>query len=128
MNFAYTILYVSDVSRTVSFYEKAFGLKKRFIHESGDYAELETGATTLSFTSNELAQSNLPAGFRENDLSHPPAGIEIAFTTDDVPVAFTRALKAGATEVAKPQMKPWGQQVAYARDLDGVLVEIASPL
>ena len=128
MNFAYTILYVSDVSRTVSFYEKAFGLKKRFIHESGDYAEMETGATTLSFTSNELAQSNLPAGFRENDLSHPPAGIEIAFTTDDVPVAFTRALKVGATEVAKPQMKPWGQQVAYVRDLDGVLVEIASPL
>jgi uncharacterized glyoxalase superfamily protein PhnB len=128
MNFAYTILYVSDVSRTVSFYEKAFGLKKRFIHESEDYAEMETGATTLSFTSNELAQSNLPAGFRENDLSHPPAGIEIAFTTDDVPVAFTRALKAGATEVAKPQLKPWGQQVAYVRDLDGVLVEIASPL
>jgi predicted enzyme related to lactoylglutathione lyase len=77
VNFTYTILYVSDVSRTVSFYEKAFGLKKRFIHESGDYAEMETGATTLSFTSNELAQSNLPAGFRENDLSHPPAGIEI---------------------------------------------------
>ena len=128
MNFAYTILYVSDVKRMVSFYEQAFGLKNRFIHESGDYAEMETGATTLSFTSNELAQANLPAGFQENNLSHPPAGIEITFTTDDVPVAFSRALKAGATEVARPQLKSWGQQVAYVRDLDGVLVEIASPL
>ncbi len=128
MKFAYTILYVGDVNRTVLFYEKAFGLKSRFIHESGQYAEMETGGTTLSFASNELAKSNLPEGFQENTLSHPPAGIEIAFTTDDVLAAFTRAVKAGAAEVTKPQTKPWGQQVAYVRDLDGVLVEIASPL
>ncbi len=128
MKFAYTILYVENVNNTVTFYEQAFGLEKRFIHESGQYAEMETGGTTLSFTSNELAKSNLPGGFQKNDLSHLPAGIEIAFTTEDVPAAFTRAVKAGATQVAKPQMKPWGQQVAYVKDLDGILVEIASPL
>jgi len=43
---------------------------------------METGGTTLSFASNELAKSNLPKGFQKNDLSHLPAGIEIAFTTD----------------------------------------------
>ena len=57
--------------------------RKRFVHESGQYAEMETGGTTLSFTSNELAKSNLPEGFQKNDLAHLPAGIEIAFTTDD---------------------------------------------
>ena len=128
MKFAYTILYVADVDRTVTFYEEAFGLEKRFVHESGQYAEMETGGTTLAFASNELAKSNLPEGFRQNNLSHPPGGIEIAFTTDDVPAAFAHAVKAGATEVAKPQMKPWGQQVAYVRDLEGVLVELATPL
>jgi len=25
-------------------------------------------------------------------------------------------------------MKPWGQQVAYVKDLDGILVEIATPI
>lgn len=128
MKFAYTILYVQDVHHAVTFYEKAFGLEKRFIHESGQYAEMDTGGTTLAFASNELAKSNLPEGFQENNPSHLPAGIEIAFTTDDVPAVFTRAVKTGAIEVAKPQIKPWGQQVAYVRDLDGVLVEIASPL
>ena len=128
MKFAYTILYVENANHAVAFYEKAFGLEKRFIHESRQYAEMETGGTTLSFASKKLAKSNLPEGFQKNSLSHLPAGIEIAFTTDDVSTIFALAVKAGATEIAKPQMKPWGQQVAYVRDLDGVLVEIASPL
>ena len=128
MKFSYTILYVSNVNHAVAFYEKAFGIESRFIHESGQYAEMETGSTALAFTSNELAESNLPQGFRKNDLSDLPAGIEIAFTTDDVSGAFNRAVEAGAIAVAEPQTKPWGQQVAYVRDLEGVLVEIASPM
>ena len=128
MKFAYTILYVSDVSRAVTFYENAFSLKMRFIHESGQYAEMETGETALAFASTELARSNLPDGVQENNLTLPPAAIEIAFTTDDVPSAFSQAVQAGATPAAEPQLKPWGQHVAYVRDLDGVLIEIASPL
>ena len=37
MQLAYTILYVDDVRRSVAFYEQAFGLTSRFVHESGDY-------------------------------------------------------------------------------------------
>ncbi len=128
MNFAYTILYVSDVVRAVEFYEAAFGLQRRFIHESNQYAEMETGATALAFVANELAESGLPQGFRRNSPAEPPAGIEIALTTADVPVAFARAVTAGAAAVAQPVTKPWGQVVAYVRDLDGVLVEICSPM
>ena len=45
MKLGYTILYVSDVEKTVAFYEAAFGLTRRFIHEGG-YAEMDTGETT----------------------------------------------------------------------------------
>ena len=128
MKFAYTILYVSNVQRAVEFYEVAFGLSRRFIHESGQYAELDTGGTTLSFAANELAKSNLPHDFRPNSPDTPPAGIEIAFTTADVPAAYRQAVAAGAEPLAEPVTKPWGQQVAYVRDLDGILVEIASPM
>ena len=48
MKLGYTIIYVPDVSATLLFFEQAFGLKRRFLHESGTYGELETGATTLS--------------------------------------------------------------------------------
>ena len=128
MKFAYTIIYVQNVAKAVAFYEKAFGLQQRFVHESGQYAEMETGATALAFAINELANSNLPGGFRENDPSQPPAGIEIAFTTEDVAAGYRRAVAAGATGLAEPKTKPWGQVVAYVRDLDGVLVEIGSPM
>ena len=128
MKFAYTIIYVKDVAEAVTFYEKAFGLQQKFIHESGQYAEMDTGATKLAFAWNDLANSNFPGGFRVNELSQPPAGIEIAFTTEDVAAAYKQAVEAGAIELAQPQTKPWGQQVAYVRDLNGVLVEIATPM
>jgi lactoylglutathione lyase len=124
VRFGYTIAYVREVESSVAFYERAFGLKRRFIDESGQYAEMETGETTLAFASNQLGESHLPGGFRENDPAQPPAGVEIAFVTEDVHAAFRSALAAGSMEVAEPKTKPWGQIVAYVRDPDGVLVEI----
>lgn len=124
MRFKYTILYVRDVGRSVSFYERAFGLERRFIHESGQYAEMETGATALAFASNELAAGNFPGDFRRNDPQQPPAGLEVAFVAGDVGSAYRAAVEAGATATAEPKTKPWGQTVAYVRDPDGVLVEI----
>lgn len=128
MKFGYTIAYVRDVGETVEFWERAFGLKRRFVGENNEYAEMETGETTLAFASNELGESNLSGGLRKNDLSGPPAGIEIALIAEDVEVAFRSALEAGATKEAEPKTKPWGQIVAYVRDPDGVLVEIGSKM
>ncbi len=128
MRFGYAIAYVQEVERSVAFYERAFGLKCRFADESGQHAEMETGETTLAFASNELGQSNLPGGFRENDPAEPPAGVEIAFVAEDVGAAFPSALEAGPTKAAEPKTKPWGQTVAYVRDPDGVLVEIGSEM
>lgn len=128
IKFSYTILYVQDVPQAVAFYEQAFGLQSRFIHESHQYAEMETGATALAFAANELAQSNLPAGFQVNSRAALPAGIEIGLVSDDVPTAFAQAVAAGAIAVTAPKVKPWGQTVAYVRDLDGILVEICSPM
>lgn len=128
VKFAYTILYVKNVAQSVAFYERAFGLKQRFMDESGQYAEMETGGTALAFAANELARSNLPEGFQENSLSSLPAGIEVGFVTEDVIAAFSQAVEAGAIAVVAPKVKPWGQTVAYVRDLDGILIEMGSPL
>jgi lactoylglutathione lyase len=125
MRFGYTILYVQDVAASVELYERAFGQRRRFVHESGDYAELETGDTTLSFASHELAESNLPDAFRRPEGA--ATSFEVCFVTDDVAGAYERAVRGGATPVTPPQTKPWGQDVAYVQDPDGNLVELASP-
>lgn len=126
MRFGYTILYVGDVATSLDFYERAFDQHRRLLHESGQYAELETGATTLAFASHELAAANLPQAFRPPGAAE--TSFEVCFVTDDVQAAYRRALDAGAESVSEPQRKPWGQEVAYVRDPDGTLVEIASPV
>lgn len=124
MKFAHPTLFVKDVSQTVAFYEKAFDLKRRFIHESKQFAEMEAGEATLHFAASEAVKANLLPGFQENSLSNLPAGIELCFETNDVATAFLIAIEAGATAYAEPTVRPWGQTVAYVRDLDGVLIEI----
>jgi catechol 2,3-dioxygenase-like lactoylglutathione lyase family enzyme len=127
IKFGYTILYVKDVERSIAFYEKAFGLKRKFM--AGDaYGELDTGATTLSFASIPTAQSNLKSEIQISNLKGKPFGIEIGFTTDDVEGTYQKAVAAGATEEAKASYKPHGQTVAYVRDPDGFLVEICTPM
>jgi len=61
-------------------------------------------------------------------LKAKPFGIEIGFTTDNVVETFSAAINAGATVVENPKTKPWGQVVAYVRDLDGFLIEICTPM
>lgn len=128
MKFAYTILYVPDVIRSIEFYERAFGFERGFIHESAEYGELKTGQTTLSFASLALASSNVEGGVTPSDLRQPPPAFEVAFSTDDVAAAFDRAIAAGAVAASQPKVKPWGQTVAYVRDLNGNLVELCTPI
>ena len=128
MKFAYTIIYVPNVSESLGFFERAFGFSRRFLHESGDYGELETGGTTLAFASHELGKMNFPAGFVAADSSARPLGVEIAFVTPSVAEAHTTALSSGATEIRAPESKPWGQIVSYVRCPDGTLVELCTPV
>lgn len=128
IQFAYTILYVPDVTRSITFYEQAFGFQRKFISPDHQYGELNTGATVLSFCALELAKSNIPKGFVESSSGNRPFAIEIGFTTDDVVATCDAAIRAGATEEAPATTKPWGQTVAYVRDPDGFLIEICSPM
>ncbi|WP_409279388.1 VOC family protein [Pseudomonas defluvii] len=128
MKFAYTILYVPDVASSLAFFEQAFGINRRFLHESGDYGELDTGATTLAFASRELGQASLPEGLVVAAESARPLGMEIALATDTVEVAHAQALACGATELKAPEHKPWGQTVSYLRCPDGLLVELCTPM
>lgn len=126
MNLGYIIIYVADVPITISFYEKAFGLKLRFLHESNQYAEMETGQTALAFVDETFAMTSHQ--FRPNRLKEQAAGAEIAFVVTNVEEQFKRAVDAGAMGVVKPAQKPWGQIVSYVRDNNGFLVEICNPV
>ena len=128
IKFSYTILYVSNVTASIEFYEKAFGFTRKFITPENDYGELETGQTTISFASHELANSNLKKGYVKTELSNKPFATELGFVTENVEDVVATALKHGATLLEAPKQKPWGQTVAYIRDIDGFLIEICTPV
>lgn len=125
MKFKYTILYVENVTKTLDFYVHAFGFKQKMIHESGDYGELETGLTILSFSKMDLMkqQGKNPS----KPIDNSPA-FEIAFETEDVQYALSNALKAGAKLIQKPEVMSWGQTTAYVTDINGFLIEICTPI
>ena len=112
----------------MEFYEKVFGLSPKFVSDKAEYGELDTGNTILAFANSEFIRNQLHGGFVESRISAPPLGCEIAFATDDVQGLFDAAVKAGAQKVKEAEQKPWGQTVAYVRDLDGFLVEICTPM
>lgn len=128
VTFRWVIAYVADVARSTAYYEQAFGFAVRFAHPEGQYAEMDTGGTVLAFTAHELAGSNLPGGYTPHRPDQPPLAMELAFTTDDVAAAVRSAVEAGGHLLREATVKPWGQTVAYVRDPDGVLIEIATPV
>ncbi|MFZ6693491.1 VOC family protein [Undibacterium sp. SXout20W] len=128
MKFGYTIVYVPDVAASLTFFETAFGLQRRFLHESGMYGELETGATALAFAAHEMGELNYHGGHVAAHSSTQPLGFEVALVTDDVAHAHAHAVASGAVELAAPAQKPWGQVVSYVRTPDGILVELCTPI
>lgn len=127
ITYGYTILYVENVEQTINFYINTFGVTQKFITPEKDYAELETGATTLAFASYSIADYNGVAITKSNATMPPPA-FEITFVTDDIERAFQQAIDGGAVSVKAPTEKPWGQTVAYVRDLNGFLVELCTAM
>ena len=128
IKFQYTILYVEDVTKSIEFYENSFGFERKFITPENDYGELNTGETTISFASKILATSNLKNGFVESNISQKPFAIELGLVTDDVEKYIHQAIQNGAIIEQEAKQKPWGQTVAYIRDIDGFLIELCTPM
>lgn len=128
LKYAYTIMYVNDVAGSIAFYEKAFGFTKKFIGEEGDYGELLSGETTISFASLELGEQNVEGKLVASQNDSAPFAIELSFTTTSIDEDFKKALYNGAILVKEITEKPWGQRVGYLRDNNGFLIEICTPM
>ncbi len=128
MKFGYTVIWVDDVVKTVEFYEKAFGLVRRTLEDKGNFiwAELETGSTTLAFSSSNEAQKLFPGGCHPNNSAQPPASIQLSFVTPDVGTAYMKAIGAGAKGLDVPKTQHGGHTIARVRDPNGVLVSLVN--
>ena len=128
MKYAYTIIYVKNVTETIEFYKRVFGFVQKFVTPENDYGELISGETTIAFASIELGNSNFKQRFEKINKSKDPVGVEMAFTTKNIETDFKKAIEEGAIEFESLVEKPWGQKVGYVLDNNGFLIEICTPI
>jgi catechol 2,3-dioxygenase-like lactoylglutathione lyase family enzyme len=127
MKFSGVILYVPDVRKTLAFYERAFGLKPRFLSEDASFGDVHTGSVLLGFATVEMSRRNWKGGVRVGGPGDAPPSFEIGIETEDVAGVVKRAVDAGATVLSPAETMPWGQTVAFLRDPDGHVIDVATP-
>lgn len=98
MRFGYTILYVDDVTATLAFYDRAFGLKARMVDENG-YAELDTGGTVLAFLSRAMLAGMGKATSARG--RRPPSRSPWSPTTSPPPMT------GPSPPAQRPSWRPW---------------------
>ena len=128
IKYAYTILYVEDVEKTMNFYQNTFNFKQKLLTPEKDYGEINSGETIIAFANLALVNSNFGSDFQVSRKNNKPFGLELAFTCPNVDELMNKAIKNGAEMLSEAAQKPWGQRVGYVTDLNGFIIEICSAI
>lgn len=113
---------VTDLEKSVKFYEEGLGFPKK--ESSPEVAFFTLNGTWLGLYGREaLAEDAMVSaegsGFNSFALAHNVA------SEDEVDKTMAQALAAGATLAREPQQVFWGGYSGYFKDPDGHLWEIA---
>lgn len=118
-----TALTVTDVKAAVSFYQKAFGFKKRGIMKGPDgkpmHAELTLRGTTLMLGPEMPGWNKSP-----KTLGGSPASLYVYVENADK--AFAKALKLGASERMRVADMFWGDRCGSLIDPEGYQWSLAT--
>jgi len=116
----YTMIVVSDMSRSVRFYRETLGIPLKF--ESPDWTEFATGSTTLA-----LHGGGVPREYHDTgDQSKTAGSCSIGFSVDDLDTTY-EDLKAKGVRFVMPPTAREGQgiKLAVAIDPDGLPISFA---
>ncbi len=115
-------LAVSDLDKSIEFYEKGLGFPKvpsppevAFFNLNGTWL----GLSERSALANDASVSPEGSGYNAFNLAHNVA------SEAEVDEVFNQAVSSGATAVKPVQKASWGGYHGYFKDLDGHLWEIA---
>ena len=125
----YTVFWVEDAEQTAQFYEQVFSLKRRFQAQTAltPWIEMETGETALAFAQFSEADVLFSGNYRKHDPHEAPIASVISFVTEDVQAVYDTAMKSGSTSITAPKTEAWGQTIARIRDINGIVISIATP-
>jgi len=117
---AYSILFVSELERSICFYRDVIGLPFKFSNES--YAEFATEGAKFALYHRGRLPELLGCGAPRGEVPWPQG--EVAFFVDDPDAEHERLQRAGVTVLAAPTDRPWGERTLHVSDPDGNVVEL----
>ncbi len=119
----YTMIVVSEMSRSVEFYRDRLGIPLKF--ESPDWTEFETGTTTLTLHGGGVKPTTPPAG----DPTKQAGSCSIGFNVSDVDKTFQELKAKGINFVMPPtQREGEGIKLAVCVDPDGLPIAFAQTI
>ena len=108
---AYSIVFVSDMQKSVRFYRDVLGLPLKF--ESPEWTEFATEGTTLALHRGDPAGTPPP--------NRPTAGLcHLGFQVDDLDEIHTRFTSQGVRCIQPPKKQDFGGRLATYADPDGL--------
>jgi lactoylglutathione lyase len=119
----YAMVMVSDMNRSVQFYQNALGFKLRF--QSKDWTEFETEGTTLALHGGSRPESGSIGVKRE-----APAGtVCLGFSVSDLDETVSTLKSRGVRFVMEPTLRSEeGIKLAVCIDPDGTTISLAEPM
>jgi lactoylglutathione lyase len=121
------VLFVNDFAKCLAFYEQTLGLTvvqreptfAAFKLQDQDFAiqDIETSADMVNMSTEAFVASQ--------NKTYP---LLLCMRVDNVDDAYGTLIAKGVVFTAPPTDKPWGIRVAYFRDTEGNLWEMAHPL
>ena len=122
-------LTVSNIERSIRFYEDALGFVVTFAIPGPDgapvHAGLENGTASLMVG---LPMTESP---RSADTSPPGRGVNLyvgVAATDDIDALFERAKRSGASVVQEPTDEFWGDHDWSIADPDGYVITVGKQM
>lgn len=119
LRFSYTIIFVSDMARSVAFYRDLIGLTLKF--QSPDWSEFASGECTLAL--HKAAPGSVPPVEKGNI----PAGhCHVGFNVNDIDAFAARMAAAGVPVMREVRTEDFGGRMGVWRDPDGLPVSVAA--
>ncbi|HVX14690.1 MAG TPA: VOC family protein [Pirellulales bacterium] len=118
--FSYSVVFVSNMKRSIAFYRDIIGLPLRF--ESEEWTEFDTPGTTLA-----LHHSETPATPESGDVNRV-GQCHLSFTVDDIDAFHKHLVAKGVACVRPPQEEAYGRKLAKYADLDGLPFTVSQPM
>lgn len=121
LEFGYSVIFVSNMKRSIEFYRDVIGLPLRF--ESPEWAEFDTPGTTLA-----LHLADMPSIAAQHGDENRAGRCHPSFTVDKIDAYHECLTRKRVICVRPPKAEEFGRTLAKYVDPDGLPFTLSQPL